>query len=104
MSSANLVTAGSPTGRGAALVSSANLTHGGLVANLELGMVHYQPNVVGMALDWYQRLWDDAQDFREELLELLRPPSLESDPHTVFLRALLELYGGDLDSDDTSTA
>ena len=89
----------SPTGPGAALVSSANLTHGGLVANLELGMVHYQPNVVGMALDWYQRLWDDAQDFREELLELLRPPSLESDPYTVFLRALLELYGGDLDDD-----
>ena len=94
-----LGTGQSPTGPGAALVSSANLTHGGLVANLELGMVHYQPNVVGMALDWYQRLWDDAQDFREELLELLRPASLESDPHTVFLRALLELYGGDLDDD-----
>ncbi len=88
-----------PAGPGAALVSSANLTHGGLVANLELGMVHYQPNVVGMALDWHQRLWDDAQDFREELLELLRPPSLESDPQTVFLRALLELYGADLDDD-----
>ena len=91
--------AGSPMGPGAALVTSANLTQGGLVANLELGMVHYQPNVVGMALGWYQRLWDEAQDFREELLELLRPPSLESDPQTVFLRALLELYEGDLDGD-----
>lgn len=90
---------GSPAGPGAALVSSANLTHGGLAANLELGMVHYQPNVVGMALDWYQRLWDDAQDFREELLELLRPPAPESDPQTVFLRALLELYGDDLGED-----
>ena len=91
--------AGSPMGPGVALVTSANLTQGGLVANLELGMVHYQPNVVGMALGWHQRLWDDAQDFREELLELLRPPTLESDPQTVFLRALLELYGGDLDED-----
>ena len=90
---------GSPVGPGAALVSSANLTRGGLVANLELGMVHYQPNVVGMALGWYERLWQDAQDFREELLELLRPSSLESDPQTVFLRALLELYGDDLDED-----
>ena len=77
---------GFPVGPGAALVSSANLTQGGLVANLELGMVHYQPNVVGMALGWYERLWDDAQDFREELLGLLRPPALESDPQTVFLR------------------
>ena len=90
---------GSPVGPGAALVSSANLTQGGLVANLELGMVHYQPNVVGMALGWHKRLWEDAQDFREELLELLRPPALESDPQTVFLRALLELYGDELDDD-----
>ena len=82
---------------GAALVSSANLTQGGLSANLELGMVHYQPNVVGMALQWHQRLWDGAEDFREGLLDLLRPPLLESDPQTVFLRALLELYEGDLD-------
>ena len=91
--------AGSPIGPGAALVSSANLTQGGLTANLELGMVHYQPNVVGMALGWHQRLWNDAQDFHEELLELLRPASLESDPQTVFLRALLELYEGELDDD-----
>ena len=88
---------GSPAGPGAALVSSANLTQGGLSTNLELGMVHYQPNVVGMALQWHQRLWDDAEDFREGLLDLLRPPPLESDPQTVFLRALLELYEGDLD-------
>ena len=95
--------AGAPVGPGAALVSSANLTQGGLVTNLELGMVHYQPNVVAMALNWYQRLWSEAQDFREALLELLRPPVLESDPQTVFLRALLELYGGDFDPDDLPT-
>ena len=89
---------GAAAGPGAALVSSANLTQGGLVGNLELGMVHYQPNVVGMALEWYQRLWDEAQDFKDDLLELLRPPALESDPQTVFLRALLELYGPDLDT------
>ena len=91
--------AGSPMGPGAALVSSANLTRGGLVDNLELGMTHYQPSVVGKALRWHQRLWDESQDFKEPLLELLRPPSLESDPQTVFLRALLELYEGDLDDD-----
>ena len=90
---------GRTRGTGAALVSSANLTFGGLVSNRELGMVHYQPNVVAMALEWYRRLWDDALDFREELLELLRPPSLESDPQTVFLRALLELYERDLDDE-----
>ena len=88
---------GLPAGPGAALVSSANLTQGGLASNLELGMVHYQPNVVGMALQWHQRLWDDAEDFREGLLDLLRPPLLDSDPQEVFLRALLELYEGEVD-------
>ena len=62
-------------------------------------MVHYQPNVVSMALGWYERLWEDSQDFRKEMLDLLRPPALESDPQTVFLRALLELYEGDLGDD-----
>ncbi len=95
-----LADTGTLAGLGAALVSSANLTHGGLVANLELGMVHYQPNVVAMALAWYGRLWDDAQDFREALLDLLRPPLPESDPQTVFLRALLELYGDELGPED----
>ena len=78
---------------GAAMVSSANLTYGGLVSNLELGMAHYQPNVVEKARRWYADLWNDADDFKDELLELLLPPVLESDPQTVFLRALLELYG-----------
>ena len=78
-------------------MSSANLTQGGLAGNLELGMVHYQPNVVGMTLQWHQRLWDDTEDFREGLLDLLRPPLPESDPQEVFLRALLELYEGELD-------
>ena len=87
-------------GPGAALVSSANLTYGGLVSNLELGMVHYQPNVVGKARRWYADLWDDADDFKDELLDLLRPPALDSDPQTVFLRALLELYGDDFGEEE----
>ena len=78
---------------GAALVSSANLTGGGLESNLELGMTHYQPAVVQKALLWYERLWQEAQDFKADLLELLRPPALTTDPQTVFRRALLELYG-----------
>ncbi len=84
---------GALTNRGAALVTSANLTHGGLSGNLELGMVHYQPNVVAMTLAWHQRLWDEADDFRDNLLELLLPPPLNATPEDVFLRALIELYG-----------
>jgi phosphatidylserine/phosphatidylglycerophosphate/cardiolipin synthase-like enzyme len=83
-------------GQGAALVSSANLTSAGLVSNLELGLAQYQPNVVRMALDWFNGLWYEAAEFRDDLLELLLPPLTETDPQTVFLRALLELYGEEL--------
>ena len=97
---AYIMGAGGSPQPGAALVSSANLTYGGLYSNLELGMVHYQPNVVDKARRWYSDLWDDADDFKAELLDLLRPPVLDSDPQTVFLRALLELYGDDFGDDD----
>ena len=90
--------AGNMTAPGAALVSSANLTGGGLESNLELGMTHYQPAVVAKALQWYERLWQEAQDFKDDLLELLLPPALTTDPQTVFRRALLELYGDPAES------
>jgi len=90
-------------GQGTALVSSANLTSAGLTSNLELGLVHYQPNVVRMALDWYNGLWEEAAEFKTEMLDLLLPPLPETDPQTVFLRALLELYGDELPEEVTPT-
>ncbi len=90
---------GALQGPGAALVTSANLTAGGLDTNLELGIVHYQPNVVRKALKWHQRLWDEAGDFKADLLGLLAPPPLDVRPEDVFLRALIERYGDEPDSE-----
>jgi len=90
-------------GQGTALVSSANLTAAGLTSNLELGLVQYQPNIVRMALDWFNGLWEDATEFKADLLDLLIPPLPETDPQTVFLRALLELYGEELPEEPTPT-
>jgi phosphatidylserine/phosphatidylglycerophosphate/cardiolipin synthase-like enzyme len=87
---------GGLVGLGAALVSSANLTTAGLGYNLELGLVQYQPNVVAMALEWFNGLWEEAVDFKAELLELLVPALPDVDPQTAFLRILLELYGDEL--------
>ena len=87
----------------AALVTSANLTGAGLNSNLELGMVHYQPGVVGMTLDWYDRLWDQSEDFKDELLDLLLPDIPDVDPRTVYLRALYELFGDEAEPEPTDT-
>ena len=77
----------------AALVTSANLTFSGLNRNLELGLVHYDPPVVKEALAWFDGLWEQADDYKSELLDLLFPDPGLLDPHTVYLRALLDLYG-----------
>lgn len=81
----------------AALVTSANLTGGGLFSNRELGLVNYQPGTARSALIWFDKLWENASDFKDELRALLFPDPGLVDPQTVYLRALLELYGDELE-------
>ena len=81
----------------AALVTSANLTAAGLFRNLELGLAHYQPNVTRAAIEWFDALWNDAPDYKDDLIERLGGAATLrlGDPWLVFLRALLELFGDD---------
>jgi superfamily II DNA or RNA helicase len=82
-----------------ALVTSANLTRAGLYSNLELGLAHYQPNVAGRAIAWFDGLWEEATPFKDELDRLLFPDPGRVDPRTVYLRALLELQPPQLDDE-----
>ncbi len=86
-------------GRMAALVTSANLTGGGLRGNLELGMAHYQPGVAAEAAGWFDELWAGADDYKDELRERLFPAVPEYTPEQIFLRMLLEYYGDDADGE-----
>lgn len=79
----------------AALVTSANLTTAGLFSNLELGLARYDPMVAKAAVEWFDRLWGRAKEFKAELRDLLFPDPGLIDPQTVYLRALLELFGED---------
>ena len=81
----------------AALVTSANLTGAGLFSNLELGLVEYSPPVASQALAWFEGLWDEAEDFKTELRELLFPAVGLVSPRIVYLRALLELLDVEMD-------
>src|SRR6266571_3402927 len=82
----------------AALVTSANLTGAGLFRNLELGLVHYDPPVSRSAIEWFDQLWSQAADYKKELRALLFPDPGLVDPETVYLRALLDLYGQELET------
>ena len=83
----------------AALVTSANLTAAGMWQNLELGLVHYDPEVAKRAVNWFDALWEEASDYKDDLYDLLFPDVGLLDPRTVYLRALLELFGDQLDED-----
>jgi superfamily II DNA or RNA helicase len=80
----------------AALVSSANLTGPGMWSNRELGLVDYSPAVAGLAVAWFDRLWDDATPYKADLRALMFPALPAVTPEDVYLRALLELYGEEL--------
>ena len=85
----------------AALVTSANLTAAGMWQNLELGLVHYHPEVAKRAVEWFDALWDDSKDYKDDLYDLLFPDVGLLDPRTVYLRALLELFEDELEQDET---
>lgn len=78
----------------AAVVTSANLTGAGMEKNRELGLVEYNPERVAMAIDWFDRLWTDGEDFKAALLKLLAAdPLILLDPQRIYLRVLLDLFG-----------
>ncbi len=84
----------------AAMVTSANLTAAGMWHNLELGLVDYNPPVAEAAVAWFDGLWDEASDYKDDLRDLLFPNVELLDPRTVYLRALLDLFGDQADERD----
>ncbi len=51
--------------------------------------------------DWYERQWDQARDFKQELIDLLDASKFggkEYRPYDVYLKALFEYFRADLDA------
>ena len=78
---------------------SSNLTRAGLRSNLELNLGHYDVPVVEKVDNWYQELWDEAEPF--DLAAVYEHLLDEFTPYQIYLKILLELYGGELDEEQT---
>lgn len=74
-------------------VTSANLTYAGLHNNLELGAVREDSNAGKEAVAWFDRFWNQSEDFKPTLRDLLFPDIGIVDPREVYLRALREFFG-----------
>ena len=47
---------------------------------------------------WFDELWAEAEDYRERLIEIITAREEQAwTPHDIYLRALLELYGEELE-------
>ena len=82
-----------------AVVGSSNFTHAGLRDNIELNAVLYQPSARQLVADWFERRWEDADDTKTELIQLIEESKfgLPLDPHTMYMKMLYEYYRQRLD-------
>ena len=89
-------------GDNSVFIGSSNLTAGGMVGNHELNAGLYQPGVAAETRMWFDRMWAEATDAKQDLLRDLRqskfgvPPA----PHDVYMKMLFEKYKHILHRDD----
>lgn len=72
------------------IVGSSNLTQGGLVSNLELNAVLKQESAVSQLQTWFEELWKEADDYKEQLLELLSRFTKAYKPYEIYIKVLYE--------------
>ena len=81
-------------GDNSVFIGSSNLTVGGLVGNHELNAGLYQPGVTAETRTWFDRMWGQASDAKEDLLRILRQSKFgtPADPHDVYMKMLFEKF------------
>lgn len=85
------------SGKQGVLAGSSNFTLAGLTSNLELNLGQYQPGVVARVEEWFDRLWNDARPY--DLAAIYREQFAEHPPYLIYLRALWERYGKELEEE-----
>jgi len=85
------------------VVGSSNFTRAGLTSNTELNVVSLEAEAEYIRKRWFDIFWDQASDFKEELIKILeesRFGSKEYSPYQVFIKTLYELQKEDLKFDE----
>jgi len=77
-----------------AIVGSSNFTRPGLTENLELNLFSTDQAHIENLRKWYDEIWKDGDDVREEILKVIEPHLKEYDPFPVYAKALYEYFSG----------
>ena len=76
------------------VVGSSNFTKAGLSTNVELNAVLYQPSAQQQVREWFERRWNEAQDSKAELIQVLEDSKfgLPLEPYLMYMKFLYEYY------------
>jgi len=84
-----------------AVIGSSNFTTAGLTHNTELNVVSLQAEAEYVRKHWFNLLWDESVDFKEELIKTLeesRFGTTEYSPYEIFIKTLYEYQKDDVDA------
>lgn len=81
------------------IVGSSNFTGAGLTTNLELNAVLKQATAVGELKTWFESLWNEAEDYKAEILELLERFTRTYSPYEVYIKVVYEALRDKLDQE-----
>jgi superfamily II DNA or RNA helicase len=85
------------------IVGSSNFTPSGLTQNTELNSVSLEAEAQYVRTNWFDKFWNQAFDFKPELMKLLeasRFGNKEYTPFEVYIKSLYELQKEDIKADD----
>ncbi|MCX7993080.1 MAG: phospholipase D-like domain-containing protein, partial [Fimbriimonadales bacterium] len=74
------------------VVGSSNFTGAGLTTNLELNAILKQASATSEIHQWYEQLWQEADDYKAELLTMLEQFTRALSPHEVYIKVVYEAY------------
>ena len=85
---------------GAAIVGSSNFTLAGFVGNTELNVRVTGDTEMETLREWFENLWDDSIDISDQVAQVLTDSWAikRYPPYMIYLKALYELYGAEMDS------
>ena len=89
-------------GKNAAFIGSSNFTRAGMVGNHELNTGIYQALPIDHVQDWFDRMWEQSMDKKDEMISVLKqskfgtPPS----PYEIYMKMLFEKFKPFLKQDE----
>ena len=81
-------------GDNAVIIGSSNFTAGGMTGNYELNAGLYQPGVAEQTRAWFDRMWENGQDTKQQLIDVLRQSKFGTppEPYMIYMKMLFERF------------